>query len=80
MWLPLLTMLVGVLCIVFPRRLGRDAVRQRKGTRFTPPEAMIVASRRKLEEDWYGWVFAGFGVLLTLSSLWILLRAYNASN
>jgi hypothetical protein len=79
-WLPWLTMLVGVLSIAFSRRLGRDAVKKRMWTRFVPPEVMIVPGRRKLEEDLYSSMFSAFGVLLVLMSLWILASAYSGSN
>jgi len=79
-WVPWLLMLVGALCIAFSKRLGRDAVKGRIGTRFMPPEVAFVPARRKLEEDWYRWVFSGAGVLFIVASLWILARAYTESN
>lgn len=66
-------MLFGVLCIVFSKRLGRNAVKHAMWTRFQPLDVAIVLERRKLEEDGQRWVFTGAGVLLIAVSLWILL-------
>lgn len=80
MWLPWLTLLVGALCIAFSKRLARDAVKQRIGTTFMPPEVAIVPARRKLEEELYRWIFSGAGVLLIVASLFILARLYLKSD
>jgi hypothetical protein len=75
-WVPWLTILGGIAVITFSRRLARDAIRQRLGTRFIPPEVVFLAERRKLEEERYRRVFIAGGLIMVLAGSWILARIY----